>query len=174
MNVTHPVPGYSGLDERLRTGMGLGLGAGGVFVVFEVLAAAVLGPGPFGPVRMISAIFLGPGSLEPVATVAPLVGVGLLIHFLLSAVYGGVFAVVSGALRLESRGRGALVGVGAVFGLALWIINFYLISPAVFPWFAAANPVVQFFAHTVFFGGTLGLLLVVGSRPAPSTARRVK
>ena len=105
---------------------------------------------------------------------APLVGIGLLIHFLLSAVYGGVFAVASGALKLESRGRGALVGGGAVFGLVLWIINFYLISPQIFPWFAAANPVVQFFAHTVFFGGALGLLLAAGRRPAPSTARRVK
>ena len=174
MNVTHPGRTYSGLDKRLRIGMGFGLGAGGVFVVFETVTAAILGPGPFGPVRMISAIFLGPGALEPVATVAPLVGVGLLIHFLLSAVYGGVFAVVSGAFGLGNRGRGALVGGGAAFGLVLWVVNFYLISPAVFPWFAMANPVVQFFAHTLFFGVPLGLLSAAGRRPVPSTARRVK
>lgn len=34
-----------------------------------------------------------------------------------------------------------------------------MIAPFAFPWFGMANPVVQFFAHTFFFGTVLGLLL---------------
>jgi hypothetical protein len=48
-------------------------------------------------------------------------------------------------------------------GFALWIVNFYVIAPFAFPWYAMANPVVQFLAHTFFFGTALGLLLT--SRP---------
>lgn len=171
MGVTRSRNEGSGLDERLGAGMGLGLVAGGVFIAFEVVVAAIFGPGPLGPVRMISAIFLGPGAMEPVATVAPLVGIGLLVHFLLSAVYGGVFLAVAGGL--EDRGRGALVGSGVAFGLALWVVNFYLLSPSLFPWFEMANPVVQFFAHALFFGGALGFLVAVKHRTA-SPARRVR
>ena len=55
--------------------------------------------------------------------------------------------------------RGALIGAAAVGGLLLWLVNFYVIAPVAFPWFTMANQVVQFFAHTIFFGAAFGLLL---------------
>ncbi len=43
--------------------------------------------------------------------------------------------------------------------LLLWLVNFYVVAPVLFPWFLMANPVVQFLAHTFFFGTVLGLSL---------------
>lgn len=53
------------------------------------------------------------------------------------------------------------MAAGAVFGLLLWVVNFYLISPLAFPWFAMASPLVQFLAHTFFFGAVLGALFAL-------------
>ena len=40
-----------------------------------------------------------------------------------------------------------------------------VIAPVAFPWFAQTNAVVQFFAHTLFYGTVLGLLLEVTMIP---------
>lgn len=146
------------LDVWLGRGMLLGFAAGGVFIVFEVAAATILGPGPLGPPRMIGGILLGPGALQPLATPAFVALAGLAIHFLLSALYGGVFGAIVWLVRPLRSNRALLVGAATAFGLLLWAVNFYLISPVAFPWFGMANPVVQFIAHTIFFGVALGLL----------------
>ena len=54
---------------------------------------------------------------------------------------------------------GVLTTVGVAYGLVLWLVNFYVIAPAAFPWFGMANPVVQFIAHVFFFGAVLGYYL---------------
>ena len=153
-----PEKANSELDAWLGRGMLLGFVAGGVFIVFEVVAAAILGAGPLGPPRMISGILLGQGALQPLATPAFVALAGLAIHFLLSALYGGVFGALTHVVRPLGTNRALLVGAATLFGLLLWVVNFYLISPAAFPWFGMANPVVQFVAHTFFFGSALGLL----------------
>lgn len=56
-----------------------------------------------------------------------------------------------------------------MLGLPLWLVNFYIIAPAVFPWFTNANPVVQFLAHTFFFGTALGIYL---ERVRPTAVER--
>jgi hypothetical protein len=43
----------------------MGLAAGVVFIVFELIIAGTIGPGLFGPLRLISAIALGQGTLPP-------------------------------------------------------------------------------------------------------------
>ena len=136
----------------------LGFVAGGAFIAFEVVVAAILGPGPLGPPQMIGAILLGQGVLQPLATPAFVAFAGLMIHFLLSALYGGAFGAITQFVRPLGANRVLLVGAATVFGLLLWVVNFYLISPLAFPWFGMANPIVQFVAHTFFFGSVLGLL----------------
>lgn len=148
-----------GLDGRLGSGMALGLIAGVVFMVFEVAMAGILGSSPFGPPRMIGAILLGQGALQPLGILAFVAITGLVVHFLLSTLYGGVFGAISWMVRPLRGNRGLLIGAATVYGLLLWIVNFYVISPVAFPWFSMANPVVQFFAHTFFYGAVLGLLL---------------
>ncbi len=96
-------------------------------------------------------------------------------------IYGAVFGAFASTAGFLRNSRWALIGVATVFGFALWIVNFYVVAPILFPWFGMANPVVQFFAHTFFFGTVLGLVLAArahpdeqarGSQPSRYTAER--
>jgi hypothetical protein len=139
----------------------MGIAAGGVFLIFEMTAAGIMGQSAFGPFRMIAAIVLGEGVLPVQSTVdlAIVVPVALAVHYALSAFYGAVFSTVAAVIGALHNGRMALVVAASVFGFVLWLANFYAIAPALFPWFLMANPMVQFIAHTFFFGTALGLML---------------
>lgn len=84
----------SGLDARLASGMALGFLAGVVFVGFEVVVEVITGASPFGPPQLMSTILFGEDSLEALATPAFVAMAGLTLHFLLSALYGGVFGAI--------------------------------------------------------------------------------
>lgn len=151
----------AGLDGWIGTGMVLGLVSGVIFLAFEMVVAVFMGASPLDPPLTMSTILLGPDALEAVSPVVPplLASAGAALHFLLSALYGGAFGMIAGLIRPVAASRWALVGAATTFGLLLWIVNFYVISPVAFPWFLTADPVVQFVAHTFFFGTVLGLLL---------------
>jgi hypothetical protein len=157
----------SGTGSWLLTGAVMGLLAGVVFVVFEMVVAWIMQGSPFGPPRMISAIALGEGALpmDPTVGIATAMPVALVLHFVLSAVYGAVFGAIASAVGLLRGSRGMLILAATVFGLLLWLVNFYVVAPVAFPWFLMANPVVQFLAHTFFFGTALGLLLSGSLKP---------
>jgi uncharacterized membrane protein YagU involved in acid resistance len=147
------------LDIRwgLRQGAIAGIVAGIVFAAFEmVVSAFMMGSAAFFmPLRMIGAIALRPEALEPTYSLLAAGLAGLIVHVILSIIYGLIF----GALATVLRGPMALVGIGTIFGLALWLVNFYAIAPFAFPWFLEANPLVQFIANTFFFGTVLGYFL---------------
>ena len=150
-------------------GVGAGLLAGIVFIVFDMVVTAALGMPFIMPLRMIGATALGKAALMPSFPAAAAVGAGLGVHFLNAAVYGvGFTAAVLSVPALRGH-RAAIVVVGLLFGLALWLINFYVIAKILWPWFLMANPVVQFFAHTFFFGDPLGVL-VAAWQPVPGPA----
>ena len=155
----------SGVRGWALTGAVMGIVAGMVFILFELIIAGITGPSAVMPLRAISAVVLGPGALEPSVNVVAAVIIGLIVHFVLAAIFGLIFGMIAWGIRSLTDGVGALVGAAAAYGLVLWIVNFYVIAPRTFPWFTEANPVVQFFAHTVFYGAVLGLLLV-GARRA--------
>jgi uncharacterized membrane protein YagU involved in acid resistance len=131
-----------------------GIVAGVVFAAFEmIVAAAMMGAEAFFmPLRTIGAIALGPAALEPAYSLWTAGFAGLVVHVVLAVIYGGIFALIFGGLRSAA----ADIGIGAAYGLALWLLNFYVIAPMAFPWFAEADPIVQFIAHTFFFGAVLG------------------
>ncbi len=143
-------------------GLVRGIIAGIVFAMFEMIVAAIMGQGFFAPLMMIGAIVLGQGALpmpKPTIGLSTIVLVGIAVHMVLSMVYGVVFGAFASSVGFLRNNRWALIGVATVFGFALWIVNFYVVAPIAFPWFGMANPVVQFLAHTFFFGTALGLLL---------------
>jgi hypothetical protein len=141
----------------LQRGAIAGIVAGLVFAAFEmVVSAFMMGAGAFFmPLRMIGAIALGPETLEPSYSLLTASFAGVIVHMILSVIYGLIF----GAIATVLGGPMAFVGIGTVFGFALWLINFYLIAPFAFPWFQEANPIVQFIAHTFVFGTVLGYFL---------------
>ncbi|WP_047866505.1 hypothetical protein [Rubrobacter aplysinae] len=154
-----------GVGRWAATGAAAGAIAGIVFIVFEMIMAGLSGPSPFGPLRLISAIVLGQGALPPAPTIGlpAAIIVGLIVHFVLATVFGVIFGAILGGLSSRvgalAGSRGALIGAATAGGLLLWIVNFFVIAPIAFPWFTMANQVVQFFAHTFFFGTAFGLLL---------------
>ncbi len=149
----------SGIRSWGLTGAIVGIVAGIIFAMFEMIVAQIMGDGFFMPLRMIGAIVLGQGALEPSYPLVTAAIARVVVHMVLSAIYGAVFGAIASAVGVLRANRGVLVGVATVFGLLLWLGNFYVIAPVLFPWFLMANPVVQFVAHTFFYGTALGLLL---------------
>ena len=130
-----------------------GLLAGLIFVMVEMAAMVmIMGESPWGPPRMMAAIALGQGVLPPPATFdAGIVFVGMMVHFVLSAILGTIFAMA--ASRMCTSTAHATIA-GGLFGLAIYFVNFYGLT-ALFPWFAMARNGITIAAHVVF-GAVLG------------------
>jgi hypothetical protein len=147
----------SELPWAMRQGAIAGVVAGLVFAAFEMIASAVMmGPeAVWTPLRMIGAILLGKAALDPGYSLIAAASAGVAVHVALAIIYGGIFATLVGGLRSGA----AIVGLATVYGCALWLLNFYVIAPQAFPWFLDADPMIQFVAHTFFFGSVLGFYL---------------
>ena len=159
----------SGLSTWVGMGALAGVLAGLVFALFQVImSAAGLGTPLSGLIVMVEGVTFGSGSgsISAPAIAAPEIAIAGLTHLVLSAIYGAVFGAVASKVGALRSNRIALIGAATVFGLLIWIVNFFVIAPVAFPWFAQTNGVVQFIAHTLFYGAVLGLLLEVTIIPA--------
>jgi hypothetical protein len=163
---TTSVEARSEADGWILPGAVMGVAAGGVFLIFEMIAAGIMGQSAFEPFKMIAAIVLGVSVLPVQSTIglAVVVPVAIAVHYALSAFYGAVFGTIAAVIGVVRNGRMALAIAASVFGFGLWLANFYAIAPALFPWFLMADPAVQFIAHTLFFGTPLGLMLGIRLR----------
>jgi hypothetical protein len=146
-----------------------GVIAGIVFLVLEMgMVWLFMGESPWAPPHMIAAMALGKDVLPEPGSRAPfdmaILATAMMIHFPLSIVYG----LIGAWLVHRFDWVGGLV-IGAAFGLAIYLVNFYLIAPVAFPWFTMAQNWVSAFSHIVF-GAVIGLCYV-GLRK-PKTAKR--
>ncbi|MGN3974833.1 hypothetical protein [Tsuneonella sp. SYSU-LHT278] len=149
MGVTQQKTGEPKMSQRsLRQAAVAGLLAGLVFVSMEMILVGTVGGGsPWGPPRMMGAIVLGTSVLPPPATFdAGIFTVGMLVHFALSAVLGVIFGFIARRMTVST---GALVGLGALFGLAVYLVNFYGFT-TIFPWFEMARNWITIVSHLVF------------------------
>ena len=133
--------------------------AGIVFMMLEMIMVSVfMGGSPWGPPRMIAAIVMGKEVLPPPATFdAAIMMVAMLIHFGLSVILAFLFAFIA-----RGRATSMAVGLGVVFGLVVYFVNFYGMTAA-FPWFAMARGWIGIFAHIVY-GAMLGLVYTLIAR----------
>ena len=129
-----------------------GLASGFVFLaLMGIMMPLFLGTSPWAAPRMIAAITQGSGALSPIdAFDLGAVLASLVVHFTLSMVYALVFAFIG---KGHSMAADALAGVA--FGLAVYVVNFYLFT-ALFPWFAQMRNWVAVVSH-VAYGGVLGV-----------------
>ncbi|WP_411286526.1 hypothetical protein [Phenylobacterium sp.] len=128
-----------------------GLIAGAVFMMMEMGLVAATGQSPWGPPRMIAAIAMGRDVLPPPATFdAAVLMVAMAIHMAVSVLLALVFAFLAARLGLVMA-----VVAGAVFGLLIYLVNFYGMT-AFFPWFAMARNAISIVSH-VAFGAVLAL-----------------
>lgn len=136
----------------------VGLGAGVIATVIEIalwwLAGMPLPETLFRDARLTAALIMGIGVLPPPTTARwDILAVATLIHFFLSVAYAVIPAYLVGRLRTAP----ALV-VGALYGLAIYVVNLYGLT-TLFPWFAAARDWVTLVTHLVF-----GIALMEGCR----------
>jgi len=125
-----------------------GIVAGAVFITLEMLLVGTVGGmSPWAPPRMIAAIALGRDVLPPPATFdTGIFAAAMAVHFALSL----LFAVILGLAISRGRlGTGAATIAGLLFGLLVYIVNFYGFTAA-FPWFAMARNWISILSHAVF------------------------
>ena len=163
------------LAQFLLHGVVGGVIAGVIFALFE-MAVAVLLMGSMSafwmPLRMIGAIVLGKEALEQSSSIAAATLAGIVVHMALSAAFGAIFALILWGVPALARSAVVLIGAASIYGLLLWLGNFYVIAPlAGWDWFPeGANQLWQgFVAHTFVFGTLLGVYLAA-ARPGRTAA----
>ena len=148
------------LGTHWKAAVWSGVIAGLVFMMVEMtLVWLAMGTSPWAPPRMIAAMVLGKGVLPPPADFSlTAVMVAMMIHLPLSAVYG---LIIGWLVHRFNMLKAVLIGM--VFGLvAIFGVNFYLVAPALFPWFVDARNWIGVVSHTMF--GAVAAAVYVGMR----------
>lgn len=147
-----------------KEGLGFGLIAGVIFALAEMIGAAMMGDPPLMPVRMFASVVLGESALQT-ASLGSVVVVGTIAHLALSAVFGLIYGVVNARLSSTTETSwGRQVGLGLLFGVMLWLVNFQIIARILYPWFLMTPQVLQMAMHAMFFGLPLGLMYAAAER----------
>jgi hypothetical protein len=135
-SVSEPVAGVAG-----------GFVAGLAYLLAQVGFTVAVHPGTAAePLQRIAAILLGPDAAPPPGEFTLVMfGMALIIHFGLAMVFGRLVSVLT-----WRRSTGAGILVGALVGLALYVIDFLLIAPEAFPWFVDAIRAVTVADHALF------------------------
>jgi uncharacterized membrane protein YagU involved in acid resistance len=117
-----------------------------IFLMLEMLMVPLfLNGSPWAPPRMIGAIVLGKEVLPPPATFdLGIVMAAIVLHLVLSILYAVVIAFIIKKMSFIQA-----LAVGAVIGLLIYFVNFYIMT-GMFPWFAMARNWVSAFAHVAF------------------------
>lgn len=148
-----------------------GLLAGGVFLLAQMVITRMLGSPFITPLRILFSLLGNAVIIDPHYSPPGWALVALLIQASFSIVWGVIFVFLLAWGRQLDASLSACVGYGAVYGIALWIVNFFILSPALFPQLTLINQFWNgFVAHMVFFGAFLGYSFGV-SRERPVLKR---
>lgn len=148
----------------LKEGAGLGLIAGLLFAIVEMLASAAMGAPAWMPLRMFASVVLGQDALTT-TSLGTAVVVGTITHLVLAALFGFIYGLLCSGLSSESRTNTARQSaLGLLFGTALWLVNFQIIARLAYPWFLDTNQVAQWLMHALAYGLPLGLMLAGSER----------
>ncbi len=122
-----------------------GIVGGTIMAMAGMIMTAFTAAGPFAVPTMMGSIVLGPQAAQ--AGGAGVIMIGLLLHMLLSAMFGIVFGAIVRQWPKDT------IGTGATFGLALWFLNFHLLARFVpgAAAMAAVTPVwIALLTHLIF------------------------
>ncbi|MBI2386821.1 MAG: sodium:proline symporter [Elusimicrobia bacterium] len=123
-----------------------GLGAGAAFILIQTFIGLVFGSGgATEAVRRLASIALGEFVLSDGTPFTALVFfAAAAVHIPLSLLYARLLAAMIHGLEMPRA-----LEVGAVFGTALYFVNYHLIS-GIFPWFVSARGPGALIAHLAF------------------------
>jgi uncharacterized membrane protein YagU involved in acid resistance len=145
------------LSTRIAAGVLGGLIAGLVFGLIMHVALVTTPAGDHVPMMVLVAQTMGATTL----------GVGWMLHLFNSALFGAIFGVVVGLRTMVSTS--AAIGIGAGYGIALWILAGLIVMPLMLgmPVFAPLTMpamhvigAISFIGHLVY-GVILGVLYPV-------------
>lgn len=139
-----------------------GLISGLLYLIVGSLLSGILYGNFLLPIRMTAAFIWGSPSILDEPSAAMII-IALVVHFILSIVFGTIVAFVI-------HRWGLVVGIvgGAALGLALYGINFFALTEF-FPWFSGLRGWAMIISHIVFgaaAGGFYELLEVEEFVPA--------
>lgn len=138
-------------------GVRAGLLAGLALGVVEIGASSVLRADPWLPFDFAAAIIVGPDALAPTFPLAASLTLGMVIHVLLSVVFGVAF-VAALALTFQLSARPWLILVyGMLFGVTVWEVDFLAVLPVIAPELTG-----QLDLATQVWNGILSYCLVYG------------
>ena len=149
-----------------------GFTGGAVLMAIELLWSAVA-PGAGGPWQtphLVAALLMGPHVLwaTPYVFDPGILVAALFTHYLLGIGFGVLLAGVANGFGFD-RDLPAILALGAVFGLALYGMNFHVMV-TFFPWFKALQGWPTAVAH-VAFGVTAAALYHHLARRPDATRR---
>jgi hypothetical protein len=139
-----PIAQEPGFDWGASGWAGLGAGLG--FILLQTFSGLVFGAGGAAEaVRRLASVALGEFVLSPGTPFTGLVFfAAAAVHIPLSLIYARVLAAL-----IHGMGMARALDVGAVFGAALYFVNYYAIS-GIFPWFVSARGPGALVAHLAF------------------------
>ncbi len=147
------------LLSRLVRGVVGGEVAGVVFALATVWFTSSLDMGRDMALLMMSTVASGESSIQDGnASVA----VGVLVHLVLSALFGVLFALVVPKMRTNAT----LLLSGGVYGLVVYLVNFQVLSPLFFPVFQDANQPFEVLVHLIYGQLLAVIFLSRGARAA--------
>lgn len=135
-----------------------GLLSGAISLALNMFLTQFMLGSPWIFIRMVASIVMGAAVLPPPSTFElPLFVVGLIVHLILSIGFAAILTTII-------HRWGLLVGIvgGALFGVGLYGINFFLVS-YFFPWFYILRNWMFALSHLVYgalAGGIYELLEV--------------
>lgn len=126
-----------------------GLAAGAVLMVLDLLwSALITGQSPWRTSHLIAAIMMGPNALASSEFELGVVASALATHYVLGVVFGLALAFILAGFHWDT-GRGMVAIIGAVFGLALYVFDFHVMTQ-IFPWFAELRGWPTLASHLLF------------------------
>lgn len=146
-----------------------GFAAGAVLMVLDLLWSSLFNPdGPWRTSHMIAPMVLGTGSAQTGYPFSiPVVAFALATHYALGVLFGLGVAWIMSHLQLDGT-PGTAMATGAVLGVALYLVNFHVLGPLLFPWLADLRGLDTLAAHVVF--GTVAGLLYCRLKRVPTAS----
>lgn len=131
-----------------------GLFAGFIYLIFRIISNCYTQP--IGPLAEAASLFLGPPAMSSHANLEAVLPVGLASHFSIALFWGVTFGLIL-AMGRSQWTAGSVVTFGILFGLFVWIADYYLFAPMFWPWLKPLSSVTDFLGHAFFFGLPLGI-----------------
>lgn len=158
-----------------------GVGASLMMAMYAMVAAATyLHTGFFTPLYHIAATFVSPDTMMAsmqsamagntfTFALGPAVS-GAMIHMMVGAMYGTIFAVVAHYLKWSGA---LLVGAGTLWGFVVFAVSTWIALPLAAALFGGGDPIADmagrvgyptFLVEHLLFGAALGMLLLRTAR----------